>query len=523
MLNSCSQGYRCCLTVVRIHPETVITFNKAAFLGLRGSSPAQETDRFLARLLDCMFFTHFISSRGLPWRECDLFDAVHSTIGRQVAEERRSGDPGLVLGHISSLAAQLSDLDTAGCRPRLPLPTRAHMRSVPAPVFPSLDPGLVASIMQEKAPTDTSPHQSCNHHKTVPSGPPMTSSCWAANQQELDTLCKCVEDIFENKISSARESLPSVLCSLKRPGVRRALCGELRARAVSSETLLEHAQFHLVARLMNAALQEGEDTDMFGVAAALLPLASTFGRKLGPGVVQFVYTLVQEHGVWRNIYFWQNAFYKDVEEVLKNLYLNDLSGLSGEPSALDVAAAEMIVGETLEKAVCEEKSMKEEHSVYSQAIVFISQMVSVLMPLNFKTKVSAENLSENDRSDNKSLSNSVFYLSETESSSSVFDVSVDTAVAPAVEGAVRLVSRFVDLVCGDTRVSPGHQRALLQLVTEVVVPGHSDTLAAVAERVSSLQEAALGVFREAVQLELLQTTSIVTFHSNTVFHLLFSS
>ena len=346
--------------MVRIHPEPVITFNKAAFLGLRGSSPsAQETDSFLARLLDCMFFTHFISSRGLPWRECDLFDAVHSSIGRQVAEERRSGDPSLVLGHISSLAAQLPDLDTAGCRPRLPLPTRADMRSVPAPVFPSLDPGLVASIMEEKAPTDTSPHQSCNHHKTVPSGPPMTSSCWAANQQELDTLCKCVEDIFENKISNARESLPSVLCSLKRPGVRRALCGELRARAVSSETLLEHAQFHLVARLMNAALQEGEDTDMFGVAAALLPLASTFGRKLGPGVVQFVYTLVQEHGVWRNIYFWQNAFYKDVEEVLKNLYLNDLSGLSGEPSALDVAAAQMIVGETSEKSVCEEKSMKE--------------------------------------------------------------------------------------------------------------------------------------------------------------------
>merc|ERR1712155_402878 len=112
--------------------------------------------------------------------------------------------------------------------------------------------------MQKKEHIDTSPHQSCNHHKTVPRGPPMTSSCWAANQQEIDTLSKCVEDIFAIKISSARESLPFVLCSLKRPGVRRALCGELRARAVSSETLLEHAQFHLVARLMNAALQEGE-------------------------------------------------------------------------------------------------------------------------------------------------------------------------------------------------------------------------------------------------------------------------
>ena len=57
--------------------------------------------------------------------------------------------------------------------------------------------------------------------------------------------------------------------------------------------MLEHAQFDLVVRLMNAALQDDSDIDMHGVAAALLPLSCTFGRKLCPGVIQFVYTLIQ--------------------------------------------------------------------------------------------------------------------------------------------------------------------------------------------------------------------------------------
>ena len=105
--------------------------------------------------------------------------------------------------------------------------------------------------------------------------------------------------------------------------------------------MLEHAQFDLVVRLMNAALQDDSDIDMHGVAAALLPLSCTFGRKLCPGVIQFVYTLIQvilssdwlgdpiltpdwsmqDHAVWQNLQFWEAAFYNDVQAGIKDLYL----------------------------------------------------------------------------------------------------------------------------------------------------------------------------------------------------------
>ena len=55
------QGYRSCLTLVRIHPEPYITFDKSAFLGLWSLS--QDCD-FILHFLDCMFFNEFISARG---------------------------------------------------------------------------------------------------------------------------------------------------------------------------------------------------------------------------------------------------------------------------------------------------------------------------------------------------------------------------------------------------------------------------------------------------------------------------
>ena len=68
--------------------------------------------------------------------------------------------------------------------------------------------------------------------------------------------------------------------------------------------------------------------DMHGVAAAILPLATTFCRKLGPGVIQFVYTLIQDHAVWQNTQFWEAAFFSDVQKGIKDLYLALQAGCS---------------------------------------------------------------------------------------------------------------------------------------------------------------------------------------------------
>lgn len=70
------QGYRSCLTLIRIHPKPVITFHKAGFLGARDLVNCD----FLSRVLDSMFFTSFITERGPPWRTCDAWDELYSSM-----------------------------------------------------------------------------------------------------------------------------------------------------------------------------------------------------------------------------------------------------------------------------------------------------------------------------------------------------------------------------------------------------------------------------------------------------------
>lgn len=68
------QGYRSCLTIIRIHPKPFITFHKAAFLGQRN---LMDND-FITKVLDCMFFNAYVADRGPPYRNCDIFDEVCS-------------------------------------------------------------------------------------------------------------------------------------------------------------------------------------------------------------------------------------------------------------------------------------------------------------------------------------------------------------------------------------------------------------------------------------------------------------
>jgi myotubularin-related protein 5/13 len=94
------EGYRSCLTIVRIHPKPFITFHKASFLGLRNMTDCE----FTKRLLNCMFFNTFVSERGPAWRACDLFDDLHQNVGEQLRLEET--DPSEVLRHIQSLAEE---------------------------------------------------------------------------------------------------------------------------------------------------------------------------------------------------------------------------------------------------------------------------------------------------------------------------------------------------------------------------------------------------------------------------------
>lgn len=102
-----------------------------------------------------------------------------------------------------------------------------------------------------------------------------------------------------------------------------ALCNELEHRVKNDNSLLEHDQYNLLVRLINAALQDDNTVNSTNVAAKIVPLVAAFHRKLGPSVIQFAYTSVQEHSVWSNVHFWEEAFYNEAQRKIVELYANE--------------------------------------------------------------------------------------------------------------------------------------------------------------------------------------------------------
>ena len=78
--------------------------------------------------------------------------------------------------------------------------------------------------------------------------------------RRLEVLRNCITDIFENKISDAKKTFPAVIRALKSKAARLALCEELGLHVSGNQTMLEHQQFDLIVRLMNAG-REGEISD----------------------------------------------------------------------------------------------------------------------------------------------------------------------------------------------------------------------------------------------------------------------
>lgn len=323
------QGYRSCLTIVRIHPKPFITFHKAAFLGQRGFTESE----FVTKLLDCMFFNTFVAERGPPYRVCDIFDELYASMNDLLKTEAR--DPDLTLHHIRQLAQQLYLNENPNPQPyveKIPKPTEGAFTRIHQPPFPILDGELVKSIM------DTG--LSRNHlgsklsslrpqlPRIVPTGPLMSQVCAQDPQslinnsaRRLEVLCNCINYIFDNKISDARKAMPAVLRALKNKAARLALTRELQHHVTGNKAVLEHQQFDLVVRLINCALQDDSALDEHGVAAGILPLSHAFCRKLCTGVMQFAYTCIQEHAVWGQLQFWEAAFYQDVQRDIRALYL----------------------------------------------------------------------------------------------------------------------------------------------------------------------------------------------------------
>lgn len=140
------QGYRSCLTLIRIHPRPVITFHKAGFLGERG---LRDCD-FTTRVLDCMFFTSFVCERGPPWRPCDVWDELYATLPDLLRQE--VAEPSLLLPHVRDLAHQLwanENPNPQAYQQKIPVPPEGAFARIHQPPLPKIAPTQVQAIIDE--------------------------------------------------------------------------------------------------------------------------------------------------------------------------------------------------------------------------------------------------------------------------------------------------------------------------------------------------------------------------------------
>ncbi|XP_055715970.1 myotubularin-related protein 13 [Phlebotomus papatasi] len=492
------QGYRSCLTIIRIHPKPVITFHKAGFLGARDLI---ECD-FLSRVLDSMFFTGFVTERGPPWRPCDAWDELYSSMSDLQRSEQQN--VGHVLSNIQELAQVLYTNENPNPQTytqKVLKPPEGAFARIHQPPMPQINSQQVTAIIQEgmaKNDLQSRFHTPRMSPRIVPMGPHLQSISDGRpvvnnTARRLEVLKSCVNCIFENKIAEARKSFPAVLRTLKQRDARLTLCRELAKTVQGNKAMLEHQQFDLVVKLMNRALQDDTAMDEHGVAAALLPLSTVFCRKLCTGVIQFSYTCIQDHPVWKNQQFWEAAFYQDVQTQIKALYLTRSSSGSDnvyatwktengkkspssspeyrlsriqEPSALEIAAEQMRIWPSYESPKQGELIKSEESTLYSQAIHYANRMVSLLIPPDVNIGGKVQKLDVHGVEDDTSVSNSVVEShSHSEHSDEGFEESDTGECGSAV---AKMVCRFIDRVCTEGGVTADHLRNLHAMVPGVV-------------------------------------------------------
>ena len=160
-------GYRSCLTIVRIHPECNLTFHKAAFLGLHDPDDYS----FLQKFLDSRDFDIFVRERGPPWRRCDAYDSLQASV-KSMATSSAALSPGSEAEHQrnAQILAQVSELAMRLHENEDPSLSQSHLQyqHVPTPaagtsvfsgsararagqrnLFPLLDDSLISVIIND--------------------------------------------------------------------------------------------------------------------------------------------------------------------------------------------------------------------------------------------------------------------------------------------------------------------------------------------------------------------------------------
>uniref|UniRef100_A0AAQ6AC94 SET binding factor 1 n=1 Tax=Amphiprion ocellaris TaxID=80972 RepID=A0AAQ6AC94_AMPOC len=488
------QGYRWCLHIIRIHPEPVIRFHKAAFLGQR----ALTEDDFLMKVLDGMAFAGFVSERGPPYRATDLFDELVANEVERIRQEEAC--PHKVLNHVKELAEQLFKNENpypAVAMHKVQRPSENSQTSTQNQTpFPVLDDVAVQLFIDHAAAKlkTAPPVVKAEVKGMVPSGPPLgdivdrNGNVMANSARRLEVVRNCITYIFENKMLEAKKLMPAVLRALKGRAARVCLTQELNQHVLQNRAVLDDQQFDYIVRMMNCTLQDCSHIDEHGIAAALLPLVTAFCRKMGAGITQFAYSCVQEHMVWTTMQFWEAMFYSDVQNHIRALYLETedgdhsptlLSTVSHlEISALELASEQSRLWPTLSKEMQTERVQKEESTVFSQAIHYANRMSYLLLPLDTSKNrlLRSSGLGDVESVSNSYVTNSIAgSMAESYDTESGFEDAESSDVANSV---VRFINRFVDKVCNESGVTNEHLKALHTMIPDIVQM-HIETLDAV--------------------------------------------
>ncbi|RVE52553.1 hypothetical protein evm_002947 [Chilo suppressalis] len=248
------QGYRHCLTIIRIHPSPVLTFHKLGFLGRRGLS----TCPFAVRLLDSMFFNGLVAERGPPWRATDVWDDLLQNLPEQLRLEGLN--PELELQHIQELAMQLhlnENPNPQAYQQRVLRPPEGASARIHQPPLPTLDAAkvrdVIADVTARNAATNKLSIRAPQPRIVPPAAPPtgaseLSHALLTNSARRLEVVRGCVSAIFECRYADARKSFPAVLRALRAPAARAALTRHLAARLPTNKHLLHHHQFDLVVR-----------------------------------------------------------------------------------------------------------------------------------------------------------------------------------------------------------------------------------------------------------------------------------
>uniref|UniRef100_A0A3B4V1C2 SET binding factor 1 n=1 Tax=Seriola dumerili TaxID=41447 RepID=A0A3B4V1C2_SERDU len=476
------QGYRWCLHIIRIHPEPVIRFHKAAFLGQRALSE----DDFLMKVLDGMAFAGFVSERGPPYRATDLFDDLVANEVERIRQEETC--PQKVMNHVKELAEQLFKNENpypAVAMHKVQRPSEKSQTTTQNQTpFPVLDDVAVQLFIDHAAAKlkTAPPVVKAELKSMVPSGPPLgeNGNVMANSARRLEVVRNCITYIFENKMLEAKKLMPAVLRALKGRAARVCLTQELNQHVLQNRAVLDDQQFDYIVRMMNCTLQDCSHMDEHGIAAALLPLVTAFCRKLGAGITQFAYSCVQEHMVWTNMQFWEAMFYSDVQNHIRALYLETEDGDQQKNlvSALELASEQNRLWPTLSKEMQTERVQKEESTVFSQAIHYANRMSYLLLPLDTSKNrlLRSSGIGDVESVSNSYVTNSIAgSMAESYDTESGFEDAESSDVANSV---VRFINRFVDKVCNESGVTNEHLKALHTMIPDIVQM-HIETLDAV--------------------------------------------